>query len=265
MTRVERWLRRRPLVLGLFAAAALLVSAAVVIASSLNASHPEAVPFEAAKALVTLATGLVLGGLLKLGIDGHAERKAQRDDLEKRLDALIADMHINHDRLETTRLLVAANRSAKTYGERMRDVIDAHVVLLKIARTPGLGVLPPNRQDACHLESMLAYLVALQLEFEEHYKRVSNLQRYDEGVTRQRFSVAAKEFLAGDGGSAATAPSASQLAWDLLHCELTFPVLEDLCRRGEQYELKFLASCSALAQTLRDAKMSVPSRGFGDS
>lgn len=232
----------------LFAATALLAAVAVAIGLSLNSAHPKQVPFEAAKALATLATGLLLGGVLKLITDNHAQRKRDQAEVDARFGALIDDMHGTHDRLETTRLLIAANRSAKTYGDRMRDVIDAHVVLLKVARNPGLGVLAPTRDDADCLEWMLAYLLALQTEFQQHYKAVSNLQRYDEAVTSNRFAAASR-----DGGT--TPPHASQLAWDLLQSETQFPVLEDLCGRYEQYETRFLGSCGTLAVRLRAAKL----------
>jgi hypothetical protein len=170
---VTAWLRRHWLASSLLVSAVALGGVAIVLGSSLDGSNPHKIHLEAAKALATLATGFLLGGVLKLVTDNHADAKKRREETEKadrelraeaskRYDALIADMHDNHDRLETARLLIAAHRSAKTYGERMRDVVAAHVVLLKSARMKGMGVLKPDPADAECLAWMLAYLVALQ-------------------------------------------------------------------------------------------------------
>jgi hypothetical protein len=240
----------------LLVAAGLLFVAAIGIGLLLDRSNPDKIGLEAAKALVTLAAGLLLGGGLKIATDKHAADKLARDEAAKRFDALIADMHHNHDRLETARLLIAAHRSARTYGERMREVIDAHVVLLKIARLPGMGVLEHDPHDVDHLENMLAYLVALQVEYQHNYKKVSDLQRYDEEVTKQHFADDAKCLLAQGDGVDHVPPQPSERAWDLLHSSRMFPVLDDLCDRGTEYQKCFLDSCAALNDRLAKAKAS---------
>ena len=102
---------------------------------------------------------------------------------------------------------------------------------------------------------MLAYSTALQfLKFRAHYKMVSNLQRYDEEVTKQRFCAAAHLSLGGNGDADEQPLASSHLAWDLLQSATAFPVLDDLCRRGEQYEMRFVASCRTLAARLETAK-----------
>ena len=268
------WLRRHRLAIGLLVSAGVLAGLAIVLGSSLDGSKPHEIHLEAVKALATLATGLLLGGVLKLTTDNHADASKLRVEASKRYDALIADMHDNHDRLETARLLISAHRSAEAYGDRMRDVVAAHVVLLKIARTRGMGVLETNLADAEHLEWMLAYLVALQREYGKRYKRVSDLQKYDEEVTRQTFGADAKRRLGrdgdaydsarvtdssagvldGDAAGDAYGPVASDRAWTVLHSSMWFPVLDDLCGSHEQYNKRFLTSCKALTIKLRDAK-----------
>ena len=83
MKRAAQWLVRNWLASILFMATALLAAVAVAIGLSLNSAHPKQVPFEAAKALATLATGLLLGGVLKLITDNHAERKRDQDERPK--------------------------------------------------------------------------------------------------------------------------------------------------------------------------------------
>jgi hypothetical protein len=246
------WLRNH-LGWALGGAAIGLIAGAFVLDGRLDAAHPDAFGSEVVKALLTLTVGLLLGGVLKLLTDGYAESRAERDERYARFDALIADMHANHDRLETARLLIAAHRSAKTYGERMREVIDAHVVLLKIARSTGLGVMDADTRDAECLEWMLGYLLALQQEYERRYKEVSNLQKYDEAVVKTRFEQSAKQLLSGSGVPAQV-PEASHFAWDFLNDHRNFPVLDDLCANGEHYRTRFVGSCDALRGRLEDFK-----------
>jgi hypothetical protein len=252
--RPESWFGRHRLALGLFATAALLAAGAISIGLSLDAAQPNPLLLEAAKAAGTLATGLLLGGVLKLAMDDQAESKRLRDDMEQRLEAVIGDMHANHDRLETARLLIAAHRSAKTYGERMRDVIDAHVVLLKIGHGPGMDVFASRPGGVERFEWLLAYLVALQNEYRVRYKQVSDLQRYDEEMNKQALSARVRALLADHDADGEAVPSMSHRAWDLLSSETDFPVLEDLCARHEQYERRFLDSCRVLTDMLERAK-----------
>lgn len=256
MRRAQQWLGQN-LAIALFIATAICVCAALAIGLALNASNPATVPFEAAKSLVAVATGLLLGGVLKFATDDHADTKRRRDEIERRFDALIADMHASHDRLEATRLLIAANRSAKTYGERMHDVIDAHVVLSKIARTPSISRFLSHKDDAGCLESMMAYLTALEREFRTNYEKVLSLQRYDDEVTRRRFSAAAIRTLTDDAAGEGEPPPASALAWAFLQSRTDFPVLEDLCSRGNEYETRFLESCRTLATRLLEEKVAL--------
>jgi hypothetical protein len=235
----------------------------VVIHGQLDPVAPDAFGTEIIKSLLTLTVGLILGGVLKLVTDGYAESRKERDERYARFDALIADMHANHDRMETARLLIAAHRSAKTYGERMREVIDAHVVLLKIARTRGLGVIKADKRDSDCIEWMLGYLLALQQEYERRYKEVSNLQKYDEAVIKARFDHRAKQRLS-DNGTAADLPEASHFAWDFLNNHRNFPVLDDLCENGVHYRTRFVASCDALRtrlESVRDDGLPKPKPG----
>ena len=108
------------------------------------------------------------------------------------MNAVVADLNAIHDNVETARLFIAAHRSAKTYGEQLRRVVAAHVLLMELVRTPGLGVLEPDSSDQKCLILILAYLKALQKEYENGYKGVANLQRYDEEVTKQTLVKDAK-------------------------------------------------------------------------
>ena len=141
------WLGAHKLVVFLLASAVAATVAALSVGLSLDPTKPHRLRLELAKALGTLATGLWLGGLLKLAMDNHADNKKTRDEHQKQFDAVVADLNAIHDNVETARLFIAAHRSAKTYGEQLRRVVAAHVLLMELVRTPGLGVLEPDSSD----------------------------------------------------------------------------------------------------------------------
>ena len=237
---------------GLAIAAVACFGVAVAIGLNLDPTDPDKFGLEAAKAALTLGTGLVLGGVLKLVLDRNADRAQLQDEAAKRFDRLLADMRGIHERLETARMLIAAHRTAKTYGERIRDAIDAHVLLLKLAREPGMGVCTPRRQDADALARMLGYLRALQMEYRHKYKNVADRQRFDEVVTTQRFAAAATRWI---DGPLDEVPQASREAWDWLNSATQFPVLDDLCVRGPSYEAYFLSPLRGLVQRMLDERV----------
>ena len=213
----------------LLAAAVAATVAALSVGFSLNPTKPHKLRLELAKALGTLATGLWLGGLLKLAMDNHADSKKTREEHQKQFDTVVADLDEIHDNVETARLFIAAHRSAKTYGEQLRGLVAAHVLLMKLVRTPGLGVLQPDSSDQECLILILAYLKALQKEYEGGYKEVSNLQRYDEEVTKQMLVTDAKrELVTGD--KKRHPHEASARAWTELDDPKSFPVLTELLR-----------------------------------
>ena len=241
---------------GLFAAlllAALVFWAiAAAFGLSLNNARPDQFGLEAAKAALTVGTGLFLGGVLKLALDRHADTRQRQEQASIRFDRLLSDMRDVHEQLETSRLLIAAHRSSKTYRDRMGGVISAHVLLSKLAHEPGMGVCTPTKRDAKALASMLGYLRALQSEYRGKYKSVSDRQRFDEEVTTQRFKADSASWITGPQGEP---PEASREAWDLLNSAVEFPVLEDLCKRGAQYVDYFLDLFQGLVKRMLDERL----------
>ena len=101
-------------------------------------------------------------------------------------ERLLADLRLVHDRSESARLLIAAHRSAKTYGEQMRGLIACEVVLLKVKRTLDLAPSERHEKESRCLADMLGYLRALSDEYRAEYKKVADCQRYDEALTTAR-------------------------------------------------------------------------------
>lgn len=235
-----------------------------VIGTSLDAQDPNTFDLELAKALLTLGTGLILGGAVKVLLDQFQSAQKTREEEQTRRasqvveeqarhERLLADLRDVHDRAENVRLMVAAHRSAKTYGEHMRSLIGCQVVLLKVKRTLDVsrpGGTDPNTDD--QLKQMLGYLRALQYEYRDRYKAVSDLQRYDEDVTKATFQQAAEREIA-DGAREIPAPKSSQRAWRFLADRTQFPVLDDLTNDGSCYRVHFLQPFHRLASGLVDA------------
>ena len=253
LTDAVSWLGGHKLVVFLLAAAVAATVAALSVGFSLNPTNPHRLRLELAKALGTLATGLWLGGLLKLAMDNHADSKKTREEHQKQFDAVVADLNAIHDNVETAQLFIAAHRSAKTYGEQLRGLVAAHVLLMELVRTPGLGVLQPSSSNQESLILILAYLKALQKEYEDNYKDVANLQRYDEEVTK-RTMVKDAEHELETGDKNRDPHEASGRAWMKLKDPKCFPVLTDFRCCRDQFTDAFLNSCHALSCSLNAAK-----------
>src|SRR5262249_25084023 len=139
-----------------------------------------------------------------------------------RHERLLADLRDVHDRAENVRLMVSAHRSGKAYDEHMQALIGCQVLLLKVKRTLDVSEAGGAGKDTDdQLKEMLGYLRALQDESRCRYRRVTDLQLFDDAVTTQRFAGAAAM-------SADEPPESSRLAWKFLKERSQFPVLYDL-------------------------------------
>jgi hypothetical protein len=172
---IDRWRRDHPL-----AAAALLVGAgagsAVLLAPWVDADVARLL-YGAAVALVFTA---FLGGLVKLLMDDAAAVRKRQENAAEFVVNVLADLKDVYDRVGRARIVIPAHRSAKTYGEEMRDIIDARVKLLNVIRAVTQradGVSPAVlRHVAARAGEMEGYLAEITSEFKENYKRVSDLQ-----------------------------------------------------------------------------------------
>jgi hypothetical protein len=85
----------------------------------------------------------------------QATQQKQARDHEVR-ERLLTDLRNIHDQAETARLMIAAHRSAKAYGEQMRHLIGCQVALLKIKRSLDLR---PTFKDVGEMAECLAGMV----------------------------------------------------------------------------------------------------------
>jgi hypothetical protein len=237
-----------------FAIAIFAVGVAVGLAGAVVGFHfygqsPQHFGVEVGKTVLALGTGLILGGALKVMLDQYqaTQLKQARDhELQERL---LSDLRNIHDQAETARLMIAAHRSAKAYGEQMQRLIGCQVGLLKIKRSIDLRpTLKDVSENAECLAGMIGYLRALQHEYTDNYSAVADSQRYDTAVSQRRL----QELTATDASFDPDLAS-SHGAWDLLNDVKKFPVLDDFTRCGPKYSAQFREPLNEVAALLLHA------------
>jgi hypothetical protein len=142
---------------------------------------------------VTLLFGALLGGVIKLLLDDVQRRREQRAEQARFITKMLDDLKSVYDRVERTRILLPAHRSALTYGKEMRDLIDARVQLRNVVRaidsqTSGLAkdIVADLRRA---IEEMEGYLERLTDEFQLRYKQISDKQKIYEARVTGRLKI----------------------------------------------------------------------------
>src|SRR6266581_1252696 len=108
---------------------------------------------------VTLLYGAVFGGFVKVLLDDLDRIRAQRAERAQFISNMLTDLKAVYDRVERARSLILAHRSALTYGNEMRDLIEARVKLLNVLRAlEGDPRSTPLRAIKTSVTSMAHYL-----------------------------------------------------------------------------------------------------------
>lgn len=214
--KISSWSRSHPL----FAAiGVVLIPAAIAITMA------QFVDSELKKGLytgaITLIFGGLLGGLLKILLDDLSAVRRKRDDAATFVSNVLNDLKSVYDRVERARIVIPAHQSAKTYGDEMRDLIQARVQLKNVIRAlsgRAEGITEETMYGVSGaVNGMETYLECLTDEFKNHYKAISYLQRtYEVQVDSQlkRYAEKAEKSL----------PGIRNRAWENLK---NLPVLND--------------------------------------
>jgi hypothetical protein len=147
-------------------------------------------------ASLTLLFGALLGGVIKLLLDDVQRARERRAEQARFVAKMLDDLKSVYDRVERTRILLPAHRSALTYGKEMRDLIDARVQLLNVVRatdseTSGIGEVVHDLRRA--VRAMERYLEGLTDEFQDKYKGISDKQRIQEARVTGRLKALEKD------------------------------------------------------------------------
>jgi len=237
------WLRRHPLV------GAMLWALIPSIVALFVAPHiPDA---EIRKVLVnggaTLLFVAFFGGMVKLLLDELAATARSRNDAASFVTNVLADLKNVYDRVARARILIPAHKSAKTYGEEMRGLIDARVQLRNVVRAlerRADGIEEGTRSEVTRLvkEQMERYLETLTCEFRDNYKELSDAQRGYEA----RAEAMVKAF--AEGRALHQPPALPAFVW---HRISSLPALADFIGDGILYKKGFEEPLDDASELLR--------------
>ena len=129
---------------------------------------------------LALAFGGVLGGVVKKLFDAWDDRKQASDAQSAYFTKLLGDFTAVYNMVERTRFLIAAHKSAKTYGERLRDLPDAIILLHNVKRATRQGFPDLYKDLEAPIFFATMFLKNLVTEYRDNYLRVSRLQSLDE-------------------------------------------------------------------------------------
>ena len=139
----------------------------------------------------------IIGGIISLGFNLYLEEMKKEQEAEEQSDrdraAMLQKLQTIHDQVELARIYIRSHKSAKTYGEQIRQqIIPAYITLLEIRR--GLQAknepfLMDGEEEVISfrvsLHYKLAYLSSLIKEYEINYLSISNLQNYQESIVQK--------------------------------------------------------------------------------
>ena len=237
------WKQRRPFVMA-FMWALVPSLAAFFVASVIMDPELKKVILTGA---ATLLFGGLLGGVLKLLLDEAVAVKRRREDAAGFVVNVLADLKGVYDRVARSRILIPAHKSVKTYGDEMRDMIEARVQLRNVTRAlerRAEGVDEGARKEVTRrVNQMEEYLDKLAGEFRNEYKPLSDRQRgYEE-----RAKAVLKRY--ADLTTEEEPPTLPSFVWERLSL---LPMLSDFIGEGRMYKGGFEEPLDDASELLRN-------------
>lgn len=200
-------------------------------------------------ASLALLFGACFGGIVKMLLDQAVAEKRRRDDAAAFVANVLADLKKVYDHVERARLLIPAHRSAKTYGDEMREDVTLGVVQLRnvIRALQGrVAGVPVGLQDRVRpqVEAMKDYLIELTDEFRAECKPLADLQLFYE----ERASSLAEAF--GKDRSDAVPVQMPGFVWTAMQ---RLPRLSEFTQGGQEHLTRFIQPLDAASAELRTA------------
>ncbi|WP_299650893.1 hypothetical protein [uncultured Tateyamaria sp.] len=134
---------------------------------------------------LSLAFGGVLGGVVKKLFDAWDDRKMGIEAHTAYVAQLLEDFKTVYNMVERARFLITAHKSAKTYGEQMRDLPDAIILLHNIKRATEQGFPNLYRDLEGPIFYCTIFLKQLVEEYRDEYLSVSRKQSQDEADNKR--------------------------------------------------------------------------------
>jgi hypothetical protein len=237
------WSRQRPLTAALMWALITLL-AALTLSPLIRDTQLRNIVYAGA---VILFFGGFLGGMLKVLLDEVVAAKRRREDAAEFVANVLRDLKSVYDRVARARILIPAHKSVNTYGEELRDMIEAQVQLRNVTRAlerPAEGVDETTREKAIErVKQMEEYLITLTLEFRDNYKSLSDRQRgYEE-----RAKAKLKRFAETETDE--DPPELPKFVWEHIS---NLDKLSDFIGERSAYKTRFVGSLDDASALLRD-------------
>src|SRR5690349_16322032 len=106
----------------------------VVYLKTAGQNPPNALLLELGKSGLTLSLVTAVGGLLQWILKSRDSKREVEKETQNFYRNVLSDLKSVYDKVEKARLLIQAHRSAKTYGEQMRELIEGVVILHNVKR-----------------------------------------------------------------------------------------------------------------------------------
>ena len=170
----------------IFLVFALLIYAYLIPQNS-NPVWKELADFFIAISETILGAGLIIGGM-NLIFEEFRQEQEDKDRASHYRKEMVETLQTLHSEVQLARVLIRTHKSAKTYGEQIRERILPAIISLKDLRRSAMDtynhplkneIIPPFRVS---LHFMIAYLSVLVEEFESNYHHFSNLQNCQEAL-----------------------------------------------------------------------------------
>ncbi|TAX63334.1 hypothetical protein ELI00_37430 [Rhizobium ruizarguesonis] len=185
--------------------------------------------------------------MLKVLLDDVATVKRKREDAATFVTNVLADLKTVYDRVARARVLIPAHKSVVTYGDEMRNLIEARVQLRNVTRAlerRAEGMNDNTREAIIQLVGQMEkYIEALTCEFRDNYKPLSDKQRCYE----ERTKVMLKHFAESQGGD--VFPTFPGFVWDSI---ARLERLSDFIGEADEYKAHFETPLDNASESLRN-------------
>jgi hypothetical protein len=222
-----------------------------MLALTWNVDKPNALLVELGKTGASLSLITAIGGLVQWILKNRdAAREKEKETLNFYRN-ILADFKSVYDKVEKARLLIQAHRTAKTYGEQMRELIQGVVILHNIKRALNPEFPELTKELTPCINAMNLFIKDLLLEYRDNYKKISILQEIDEvkkeNLIKERIKDANAEIKDDD------IPSS---AWEQIESLNRLSAIKD--EKFSEYESNFLVHLDQASAILR---MKIPIKG----
>jgi hypothetical protein len=173
---------------------------------------------EVAKSLMALAMSAIIGAFIKLAFDEKSKRDLQQKKVMEFRGELLNRLRSVFDKVDSSRLLIEAHKSARTYGEQIRaNIIPSISSLYDIKRSLVDAKKMADKNSLAYLRIslhyMIAYLKVLSEEYKHDYLEISNLQYFQEAAKEKQKEQFKQQFERDKEASFSSLPKPPDVAW----------------------------------------------------